>query len=75
MIHDHLVALIEDGRPHPSAPTRRDADAVFYRAMLDSGVGFLSRWTLWVGVRIGALMHNFTGRVEANAPFDSDDQP
>lgn len=75
VVHDHLCALLADGRPHPAAPTRRAADAVFYAAMRESGVGLITRWVLWGGVRIGAVIHRLTGAVAPNTTFDADDTP
>lgn len=33
----------------------RDADGIFRRTMREAGVGFVTRWLLWCGVRWGAL--------------------
>lgn len=33
--------------------SRREADGVFRRVMRESGVGWLRRWTMWLGVRLG----------------------
>jgi hypothetical protein len=35
----------------------RDADGIFRRVMRESGVGLLTRWAMWAGVRWGALFN------------------
>lgn len=71
VMHDHLCALVHDGRPHPYAPTRADADAMFRKAMGDDGVSSLTRTVLYAAVRVGAHMRG----AAVNQPFDTEDQP
>jgi hypothetical protein len=66
VLHDLLCALLDKGTPHDEAPTRRDADAIFFDAMAASGVNVVTRWVLWIGVRIGSV---FPG-AEPNLAFD-----
>jgi hypothetical protein len=41
---------------HYRAPaTARDTDAIFRRVMREGGVGFVTRWIMWAGVRWGAV--------------------
>lgn len=62
VIHDYLIYRHRIGDPHPSAPTRRDVDRIFYEAMKVSNVGVIPRWLMWGGARIGSLFgasHSF----------------
>ncbi|WP_019196388.1 DUF1353 domain-containing protein [Afipia birgiae] len=52
VVHDYLYNELRPGtQPHPEAPTRQRADAIFYEAMEVSGVGFFTRWIMWAAVR------------------------
>lgn len=52
VIHDYLYNELRPGtQPHPEAPTRQRADAIFLEAMEVCGVGFLTRWIMWAAVR------------------------
>jgi hypothetical protein len=55
VVHDYLCARIEYGDPHEAARTRTEADGIFYDAMVVLGVGMLTRWAMYFGVRIGTL--------------------
>lgn len=70
VIHDLLCVLIEKGTPHKEAPTRKDADAVFYEAMGVTGTSMPVRWILWIGVRIGALIYLATGHTSRIKKYD-----
>ncbi|SER61676.1 Protein of unknown function [Faunimonas pinastri] len=37
-------------------PTRRDADRIFREAMAVCGVDPVTRWIMWLGVRVGAQL-------------------
>lgn len=50
VIHDWLYS---GGRVGGRKLTRRQADQVFYEAMIDSGVPDLRAFVLWLAVRIG----------------------
>jgi hypothetical protein len=39
------------------APNARDTDAIFRRIMRELEVPFLRRWTMWTGVRWGAMLN------------------
>ncbi len=53
VVHDYLYNELRPGTtPHPEAPTRQRADAIFLEAMAVCGVGFLTRWTMWAAVRV-----------------------
>jgi hypothetical protein len=56
VVHDFLCTLLDRGVPHPQAPTRRDADVVFYEAMGVCKVSLPVRLILWAGVRLGAIL-------------------
>lgn len=55
VVHDYLCILIEQGARHREAPNRAIADAIFREAMAVCGVGVVTRWTLWLGARLGAI--------------------
>lgn len=48
----HAAAVVHDWLYRTELVSRSMADAVF-REALESEVGFLSRWAMWAGVRIG----------------------
>lgn len=53
VVHDYLYNELRPGtEPHPEAPTRQRADAIFLEAMAVCGVGFLTRWIMWAAVRV-----------------------
>ena len=52
IIHDLLYALRRAGTPHPAAPTRRKADALFRRALIEAGISRPRAWLMWAGVRL-----------------------
>ena len=53
VIHDYLCCLIALNRPHHEAPTRDQADRIFWEAMNVLNVGRLQMALLYLGVRIG----------------------
>lgn len=55
ILHDRLLTWIDDGTPHPNAPTRAAADRVFLEAMAACHVWWSVRWAFYFAVRIGAL--------------------
>ena len=57
VLHDALcVRLAEERETGDPAPVgARDTDGLFRRVMRECGVGFVTRWVMWVGVRWGAL--------------------
>lgn len=74
VIHDHLCVLLDRGTPHALAPTRRRADAIFFEAMGPLGVGALTRWALWLGVRVGAFSRRLGFGPARNEAFDTPDR-
>ena len=52
VIHDYLYVLLKSGTPHPLAPDRRTADAIFYEAMVVCGTNSTVRWVIWAAVRV-----------------------
>jgi hypothetical protein len=52
VLHDTFCAALARGDCEVSS---RDADAIFRRVAREGGAGFLTRWALWTGVRLGAL--------------------
>jgi len=53
VVHDYLYNELREGtEPHPEAPTRQRADAIFLEAMAVCGVGLLTRWAMWAAVRL-----------------------
>jgi hypothetical protein len=69
IVHDYLCYLLDKGAPHKAAQSRTQADGIFYEAMTALGVGWLPKWILYIGVRIGTLLgvkttmiqHQFNG--------------
>lgn len=55
-LHDFLCRSIAAGAPHPEAPTRRAADAVFLEAMAVLGVPRLVRTLMWAAVRAYSIL-------------------
>lgn len=56
LIHDYLCNRINQGRPHPAAPTRPIADAIFLEALLASGVPPWRARAAYAGVRTYGLL-------------------
>lgn len=54
VLHDWLCVRLAAGDCEISS---RDADGLFRRVMREAGVGLLTRWVMWVGVRWGALVN------------------
>lgn len=52
VLHDFGCVSLADGTCELSS---RDVDGLFRRVMRESGVGLLTRWVMWCGVRWGAL--------------------
>lgn len=51
VVHDWLYSI------HAVPITRREADAVLFRAMRASGKGWLHSACMWAGVRLGGTRH------------------
>lgn len=66
VLHDWLCVRLAHGDSPVSA---RDADGIFRRVMREEGVGFLTRWAMWAGCRVGAL------RTPARRPGIAADMP
>jgi hypothetical protein len=47
------AAILHDYLCRTGEVTRRDADGIFRRCLLESGVPFLRRWMMWAAVRLG----------------------
>lgn len=79
VIHDYLYnELRPGGSPHPEAPDRRSADAVFREAMEVSGVGLITRWTMWAAVRAFGFLALQAARAAAwkeNRPLPTEVAP
>jgi hypothetical protein len=56
VVHDLLCHLINVGKPHPRAPTRKHADDLFHEAMIVCGTGPIVRTLMYIGVRIGSVL-------------------
>jgi hypothetical protein len=52
VLHDWLCQRLAAG---DSPVNARQTDGLFRRVMRESGVGFVTRWVMWCGVRWGAL--------------------
>lgn len=56
VVHDFACEALAGHQPMPTpALTSRDADGLFRRVMRECGVGVITRWLLWLGVRLGAI--------------------
>ncbi len=55
VVHDFLCVALDRGAPLALAPTRREADAIFYEAMGVCGTPWLTRLAMWAAVRLFAL--------------------
>lgn len=66
ILHDFLCARLAMGRPHREGRTRLATDAVFYESMVALRVGFLTRWAMYAGVRVGALLGVRTRMIDFN---------
>lgn len=53
-LHDMFCKALNDDAPIVNS---RDADGIFRRTLRELNVGFLRRWTMWCGVRWGALFN------------------
>lgn len=54
VLHDWMCVHLAAG---DCVVSSRDADGIFRRTMREAGVGFLTRWAMWTGVRYGALLN------------------
>lgn len=52
VLHDYGCVQLADGTCDLSA---RDVDGLFRRVLREEGVGVVTRWVMWWGVRVGAL--------------------
>ena len=66
VIHDYLCYLIAVNTPHPEAPTRADADRIFFEALTALNVGWVQRYALYWGVRFGTWYNVRTTMVDHN---------
>lgn len=60
VLHDVLCVRLRVAHQHGGRPPQvnaRDTDGLFRRVMRECGVGFLTRWAMWTGVRWGALFN------------------
>lgn len=55
-LHDMLCRLCREGTPHQYAPTRKDADIQFRKAMHAIGTPAVTRFVLYCGVRLFAIL-------------------
>lgn len=53
-VHDYLLDLFREGRPHRYAPNRKAVDAQFYLALQACGISRWLAWCMWAGVRTNA---------------------
>jgi len=56
VVHDYLCDCLNRGAPHVEAKTRREADAIFYEAMVVCGTGATMRFVMWLAVRTYAIL-------------------
>jgi hypothetical protein len=61
-----MCYLIAVSNPHPEAPTRADADRIFFEALKALNVGWVQRYLLYWGVRFGTRYNVRTTMVDHN---------
>jgi hypothetical protein len=71
VIHDYLCYLIARENPHPEAPTRADADRIFFEAMTALNVGRVQKYVLYLGVRLGARLNLKTTMIDYNTTLNA----
>jgi hypothetical protein len=71
VIHDYLYAQLRPGgSPHPQAPSRQAADAVFLEALEVCGVSIVIRRIMWAAVRVFGYLALLRARKVAAAKGD-----
>ena len=71
VIHDYLCYLIMRNNPHPEAPTRDDADRIFFEAMTALNVGRVQKYALYLGARLGTLLKVRTTMIDYNTVLNA----
>jgi hypothetical protein len=71
VIHDYLCYLIARNNPHPEAPTRDDADRIFFDAMTALNVGRVQKYALYWGACLGTLLNVRTTMIDYNATLNA----
>jgi hypothetical protein len=66
VVHDYLCYRIAVNNPHPEAPTRDHADRVFLDAMEALSVGWVQKYLLYLGARIGTWYNVRTTMIDHN---------
>ena len=66
VIHDYLCCRIAANNPHPEARTRADADRIFFEALTALNVGWVQRYALYCGVRLGTWFNVRTTMIDHN---------
>ena len=66
VIHDYLCYLIADNTPHPEAPTRADADRIFFEAMTALNIGWVQKYALYWGVCFATWLNLRTTMIDHN---------
>lgn len=71
VIHDWLCCLIAGNNPHPEAPTRDDADRIFFEAMTVLNVGRVQKYALYLGVRLATWFNLKTTMIDYNTTLNA----
>jgi len=71
VIHDYLCYRIADNNPHPEAPTRDDADRIFFEAMTVLNVGRVQKYALYLGVRLATWFNLRTTMIDYNITLNA----
>lgn len=71
VIHDYLCYRIARNNPHPEAPTRDDADRIFFEAMTALDVSPVQKYVLYLGVRVGAWLNLRTTMIDYNSALNA----
>ena len=71
VIHDYLCYRIANNNPHPEAPTRADADRIFFETMTVLNVGRVQKYALYWGARLGTLLNLRTTMIDHNTTLNA----
>jgi hypothetical protein len=71
VIHDYLCCRIAANNPHPEAPTRADADRIFFEALKALNVGWVQRCAPYLGVRLATRFNIRATMIDHNITPDA----
>lgn len=59
VVHDYLCRRIEEGTPHSTSPTRKEADDIFFEAMTDCEVSLFVKRVMYTAVRLFSIYKDY----------------